>query len=90
MVEKISETLTVFVLSLLAPIIRPIIEAVSQSLKAGSSTVVDASQAQQFEVWNIPTSTDPTHSMLSKDHFTNYLNPCAGRVAAAILQYVAP
>lgn len=28
--------------------------------------------------------------MLSKDHFTNYLNPCAGRVAATILQYVAP
>lgn len=75
LVEKISETLTVFVLSLLAPIIRPIIEAVSKSLKAGSSTVVDASQKQQFETWNVPTSTDPTHSMLSKDHFTNYLNP---------------
>lgn len=42
LVEKISETLTVFILSLLAPFIRPIIEAVSKTLKDGSSTVVEA------------------------------------------------
>lgn len=42
LVEKISETLTVFVLSLLSPFIRPIIEAVSKALKDGSSTVVNA------------------------------------------------
>lgn len=42
LVEKISETLTVFVLSLLSPFIRPIIDAVSKSLKDGSSTVVEA------------------------------------------------
>jgi hypothetical protein len=42
LVEKISETLTVFVLSLLAPFVRPIIDAVSKSLKEGSSTVVEA------------------------------------------------
>ena len=28
--------------------------------------------------------------MLSKDHFTNLLNPCAGRVAATVLQYAVP
>jgi len=42
LVEKISETLTLFVLSLLAPFVTPIIEAVSKSLKQGSSTVVEA------------------------------------------------
>ena len=42
LVERISETLTLFVLSLLAPFIRPIIDAVSDSLKKGSSTVVEA------------------------------------------------
>jgi hypothetical protein len=42
LVEKISETLTVFVLSLLAPFVRPIIDAVSKSLKEGSTTVVEA------------------------------------------------
>lgn len=42
LVERISETLSLFILSLLAPFVRPIIEAVSKSLKAGSSTVVEA------------------------------------------------
>jgi hypothetical protein len=42
LIEKISETLTVFVLSLLAPFVRPIIDAVSKSLKEGSSGVVRA------------------------------------------------
>jgi hypothetical protein len=42
LVEKISETLTVFILSLLAPFVRPIIDAVSLSLKKGSSGVVEA------------------------------------------------
>lgn len=51
LVEKISETLTVFILSLLAPFIRPIIEAVSKTLKDGSSTVVEARYCQH-NFWN--------------------------------------
>lgn len=90
LVEKISETLTVFVLSLLAPFIRPIINAVSAQLKNGSSTVIDASGKHQYEPWTDPNCSDPTHSLLSKDHFTNILNEPAGQVAACILQYVAP
>jgi hypothetical protein len=90
LVEKISERLTVFILSLLAPFVRPIIDAVSDSLKKGSSTVVEASANSQYEPWNDPHCTDPTHSMLSKDHFSNVLNSCAGKVASSILQYVTP
>ena len=90
LVEKISETLTVFVLSLLAPFIRPIINAVSAQLKNGSSSVVDASGKHQYEPWTDPNCSDPTHSLLSKDHFSNILNEPAGQVAACILQYVAP
>lgn len=90
LVEKITETLTIFVLSLLAPFIRPIINAVSAQLKAGSSGVVDASGKHQYEPWTDPHCSDPTHSLLSKDHFSNILNEPAGQVAAAILQYVAP
>lgn len=90
LVEKITETLTLFVLSLLAPFIRPIINAVSAQLKAGSSTVVDASGKHQYEPWTDPHCSDPTHSLLSKDHFSNILNEPAGKVAATILQYVAP
>ncbi|MCJ1245419.1 hypothetical protein MMC30_002623 [Trapelia coarctata] len=90
LVEKITETVTLFVLSLLAPFIRPIIEAVSKQLKAGSTSVVDASGKHQYEPWTDPHCTDPTHSMLSKDHFSNILNEPAGQVASTILQYVAP
>jgi hypothetical protein len=90
LVEKITETVTIFILSLLAPFIRPIINAVSAQLKSGSSSVVDASGKHQYEPWTDPFCTDPTHSLLSKDHFSNILNEPAGQVAAAILQYVAP
>ena len=88
--EKITETLTVFVMSLLAPFIRPIIDAASKQLQAGSAGVVDSSGKHQYEPWTDPTCTDPTHSLLSKDHFSNVLNEPAGHVASAILQYVVP
>ncbi|KAI0125101.1 heterokaryon incompatibility protein Het-C-domain-containing protein [Xylariales sp. AK1849] len=90
MLENISETLTAFVLGLLAPFIRPIIDQVSKVLKDGSSGVISASAQSQLEPWKNPHCSDPTHSMLSKDHFTNILNSCAGRVGATILQYVVP
>ena len=90
LVEKITETLTLFVLSLLAPFIRPIINAVSKQLKEGSDGVIDASGKHQYEPWTDPHCSDPTHSLLSKDHFSNILNSPAGQVASTILQYVAP
>ncbi|KAL4893514.1 heterokaryon incompatibility Het-C [Aspergillus ambiguus] len=90
LVEKITETLTVFIMSLLAPFIRPLINAASKSLQSGSAGVIDASGKHQFEPWTDPHCTDPTHSLLSKDHFSNVLNEPAGHVASAILRYVAP
>lgn len=90
LLNKISETLTAFILGLLAPFVRPIIEQVSKVLKDGSSTVINASAHSQLEPWKNPNCSDPTHSMLSKDHFTNILNSCAGRVAATVVQYVVP
>jgi len=90
LVDKITETLTLFVLSLLAPFVRPIVNAVSAQLKNGSSAVIDTSGKHQYEPWTDPHCTDPTHSLLSKDHFSNILNEPAGQVASTILQYVAP
>jgi hypothetical protein len=90
LIDTITERVTLFVFSLLAPFIQPIIEAASAQLKAGSSTVVDASANHQYEPWTDPNCTDPTHSLLSKDHFSNILNEPAGLVASSILQYVAP
>ncbi|KAK7746956.1 hypothetical protein SLS53_002144 [Cytospora paraplurivora] len=90
LLEHISETLTAFVLGLLAPFIRPIINQVSKVLKDGSSEVISASANAQLEPWKDPQCTNPTHSMLSKDHFTNILNSCAGRVATSVLRYAVP
>jgi hypothetical protein len=90
MIETISEKVTLFIMGLLAPYIKPIIAAASNGLKTGSSTVVDASAKQQYLVWTNPSSNDPTHSMLSKDHFSNILNQPAGELASVILQYIAP
>ena len=90
LVDKITETLTIFILSLLAPFIRPIINGLTQQLQAGSSAVVDSSGKHQYEPWTDPHCTDPTHSMLSKDHFSNVLNEPAGQVASEILKFVAP
>ncbi|KAG0161186.1 Heterokaryon incompatibility Het-C [Penicillium digitatum] len=90
LVEKISETLTVVVMSLLSPFIRPLIKAASTSMQNGSADVIDASGKHQYEPWTDPHCTDPTHSLLSKDHFANILNEPAGRVASAIVEYIAP
>ncbi|EHA47580.1 HET-C protein [Pyricularia oryzae 70-15] len=90
LLERIGETLTAFVLGLLAPFVRPIINGVSKVLKDGSSGVIASSSNSQLEPWKDPSCSNPTHSMLSKDHFTNVLNSCAGRVASTVLQYVVP
>lgn len=90
LLDHISETLTAFILGLLAPFIRPIIQQVSKVLKDGSSSVITASAKTQYEPWDNPRCTDPSHSMLAKDHFTNLLNSAAGRVAATVLQYTVP
>ncbi|KAK6385035.1 hypothetical protein LTS17_002598 [Exophiala oligosperma] len=90
LVERITETLTVFILSLLAPFVRPVINAISKSLQTGSEGVINSSGKHQYEVWTNPHSSDPTHSMLSKDHFSNLLNEPAGNVAAEIVKFIAP
>ena len=90
LVDKITETLTIFILSLLAPFVRPVIDGISKSLQAGSSGIVDASGQHQYEPWTDPNCSNPTHSLLSKDHFSNILNQPAGAVAVEILRYVAP
>ncbi|KAK2832046.1 hypothetical protein FQN49_006909 [Arthroderma sp. PD_2] len=90
LVEKITDTLSVFIFSLLSPFIRPLIKVATSQLQTGSSEVINNSEQHQYEPWTDPMCTDPTHSLLSKDHFSNILNEPAGHVAAAILKYVVP
>ncbi|KKZ65474.1 hypothetical protein EMCG_08706 [[Emmonsia] crescens] len=90
LMEKISETLSIFIFSLLAPFIRPVIKMASSKLQLGSAELTAAEARTQFEPWTNPACTDPTHSFLSKDHFSNILNDPAGRVASAVVKFVVP
>jgi hypothetical protein len=89
-IEQVQDQVTVFVFSLLAPFILPIISQVKTELETGSSEVIASSREKQHIVFNDDYCTDPTHSMLSKDHFSNVLNEPAGRVASAVLSWAVP
>jgi len=71
LVEKLSEAVSVFVFSLLAPYILPIVAQAKDELANGSGEVIGEARAKQFIVFEDHYSSDPTHSMLSKDHFTS-------------------
>ncbi|KAF2112128.1 heterokaryon incompatibility protein Het-C-domain-containing protein [Lophiotrema nucula] len=90
LIENLQEQVNIFVFSLLAPYVVPIINQVKTELETGSSEVIASSRDKQHIVFNDNHSTDPTHSMLSKDHFSNVLNEPAGRVASEVLKWVVP
>jgi hypothetical protein len=83
--EKISESISVFVFTTLEPYLRPILSTASNQLMAASSEVINTQD--QYEVFNDPQASDPTHSFLSKDHFNLILNEPAGKVAQVIVRY---
>ncbi|KAM0343170.1 hypothetical protein ACHAPU_008763 [Fusarium lateritium] len=89
-IEQLEEQLSVFIFSIIAPFIVPLIQQIRNELKTGSDEIIASSENQQHIVFNDDRSTDPTHSMLSKDHFSNILNEIAGRNAASVVQWVVP
>ncbi|KAK5726074.1 hypothetical protein LTR15_004266 [Elasticomyces elasticus] len=90
LIEQLQEQVNIFVLSLIAPIMLPIINQVKAELSTGSSEIIQSSRDKQLIVFHDDNSSDPTHSMLSKDHFTNILNEPAGKVAASVIKWVVP
>ncbi|KAL9125841.1 MAG: hypothetical protein Q9217_005016 [Psora testacea] len=90
LIENLQEQLNIFVFSLMAPFVLPIINQVKTELNTGSSEIIQSSKDKQLIVFHDDNSTDPTHSMLSKDHFSNVLNEPAGKVASQVLKWVVP
>ncbi|KAK2003874.1 heterokaryon incompatibility protein Het-C [Colletotrichum falcatum] len=88
--EQLEEQLSKFVFSLIAPFILPVINQIRNELRTGSAEIIESSEREQHIVFEDDRCTDPTHSMLSKDHFTNILNEVAGRCAAKTLHWVVP
>ncbi|ORY76025.1 heterokaryon incompatibility protein Het-C-domain-containing protein [Protomyces lactucae-debilis] len=85
LIDKISESLTVWVLSTIQPFISPLVTKVTGGLAEGSALVT--AKDDQLAVFNDPHCSDPTHSMLAKDHFSCYLNGPAGKVAQAVVKH---
>ncbi|KAJ4513112.1 hypothetical protein HRR78_002959 [Exophiala dermatitidis] len=90
LIEQIQDEINKFVFSLLAPFVVPLINQVKTELNTGSSEIINSSKEQQHIVFNDDNSSDPTHSMLSKDHFSNVLNEPAGKVARETVKWVVP
>ncbi|KID89592.1 NIMA-interacting protein TinC [Metarhizium guizhouense ARSEF 977] len=89
-IEQLEEQLSRFVFSIMAPVVVPLIRQIKNELATGSGEVIKSSENEQHVVFNDDRSTDPTHSMLSKDHFSNILNEIAGRTAAKMISWAVP
>ncbi|EPQ30443.1 uncharacterized protein PFL1_01969 [Pseudozyma flocculosa PF-1] len=85
LVEKLTNELNIFVFTLIEPYAKPIMQQGMSALHIGSATVIN--KEDQFEVFTNPNASDPTHSMLSKDHFGLILNEVAGNVAQIIVRH---
>lgn len=70
-IEQLEEQLSKFVFSIIAPFVVPLIRQIKNELATGSSEIVHSSEQEQHIVFEDDRSSDPTHSMLSKDHFSN-------------------
>lgn len=70
-IEQLEEQMSVFVFQIIAPFIIPVIEQIKNELATGATEIIQSSQNEQHIVFDDDDSTDPTHSMLAKDHFTN-------------------
>lgn len=79
-----------FILAVLSPWILPIMRHVRAGLEAASREIIAHDKQQQLRVFFDDTASDPTHSMLAKDHFANPLNEPAGRVARVVLAWTVP
>ncbi|KAJ7599003.1 heterokaryon incompatibility protein HET-C [Mycena floridula] len=83
LIEKIMESISVFVFTTLEPFLKPILKSSTAGLQSVAGEVID--NQDQYEVFNDPRASDPTHSFLSKDHFNLILNEPAGQLAKIIL-----
>ncbi|KAG8997572.1 hypothetical protein FRB94_007596 [Tulasnella sp. JGI-2019a] len=76
----LKDNLDVYVLKGLEPIMTPLISLLTQSIYRLMDAVLIDEDAE-WEVFNNTRSTNPSHSLLSKDHFRIILNEPAGMIA---------
>jgi hypothetical protein len=70
-IEQLEDQLSMWVFTIIAPFVLPIISQVKNELSTGSNEIIASSESLQHIVFTDHNCSDPTHSMLSKDHFSN-------------------
>ncbi|KAF8586868.1 Het-C-domain-containing protein [Ramaria rubella] len=85
LIEKLMDSIAVFVYTTLEPYLKPLLQTASSALSTSSAEVINTHD--QYEVFNDPRASDPTHSFLSKDHFNLILNEPAGQLAKLIVTH---
>ncbi|KAF3921089.1 hypothetical protein AA313_de0206867 [Arthrobotrys entomopaga] len=88
--EQFEDRMSIWVFSIMAPFVVPLIRQIKNELQTGSSEIIASSQREQHIVFHDDDCSDPTHSMLSKDHFSNILNEIAGKTASKVVSWVVP
>ncbi|KAK6330446.1 hypothetical protein TWF696_003338 [Orbilia brochopaga] len=88
--EQLEDRMSIWTFSIMAPFVVPIIKQVKNELRTGSNEIIESSKNEQHIVFEDDRCTDPTHSMLSKDHFSNILNEVAGKTASKVVAWVVP
>ncbi|KZT25751.1 Het-C-domain-containing protein [Neolentinus lepideus HHB14362 ss-1] len=85
LVEKLMDSIQVFIYTTLEPYLKPLMKVATDGLMSASGEVINTHD--QYEVFNDPRASDPTHSFLSKDHFSLILNEPAGHLAKIIVAH---
>ncbi|KAG0144827.1 hypothetical protein CROQUDRAFT_659517 [Cronartium quercuum f. sp. fusiforme G11] len=85
LLESLSVALTQWIMITIDPYVRPILLQASTAIGQGSQAVISGND--QWTVFSDPNASDPTHSVLAKDHFSNILNDPAGNISVIIVKY---
>ncbi|KAH9943991.1 Het-C-domain-containing protein [Epithele typhae] len=85
LMENLTNALNAFVYTVAAPYVSPLLKQVTTVLSEGSKAVIDTED--QYEVFDDPNASDPSHSLLSKDHFALILNEPAGKIAQVVVEH---
>ena len=76
LISQLEDQLSIFVFSLIAPFVVPLIDQIKNELQTGSDEIIQSSEKEQHNVFYDDRCSDPTHSMLAKDHFSNVGGTC--------------
>lgn len=90
--KEIGETIDTLTYKYLAFFIEPAVKVMRDALKNSKELIESQDSALRaytdVDIWKpSATGSDPSHSILSKDHYSNVLNPVAGRVSLALINY---